>query len=362
MSINLNDNLQNNSNKALDNKSGVYKNGVWQPYANVQDALNHLTISYRHIGLKVVCYVGGEVKEYWFKNGIQDWHLVPFIPDDVKDIQGIKGQIEDLRLELNNLGDECNTNNTFESDLPVVLPDDTYSFGKYKNGDTIPCKGWTIKQMLIDAITGIRAATLEFLLVSDPIKEVGDRSDNIIGYTINKGTEVINSFNINEVNIPITSDNPQTGTKSMEPIFAENCDCDLEYIGTLKTGLQTIIKKTSVRYEYKIFAGNMPSKPATGSDVRNAPVAIFEGQAFPSFTYETGTVDKNFIVAIPVNWGLASIVDETNLNLNITDAFKEEIMQVPDASGLNFIAYKVYTMSNVLEYSISATHKVTIQR
>ncbi len=72
MSITVNDNLQNNSPKSLDNK--YMQNGLIA-YTSVSAA--NIALNYRHRGLKVRISVDGEELEYWYKYGILDTDLVP---------------------------------------------------------------------------------------------------------------------------------------------------------------------------------------------------------------------------------------------------------------------------------------------
>lgn len=72
----LNDNLQNNSPKALDNKHGKLVSVSWQPYADVAEANATINIAYRHKGLTVIIQEISGVAEYWYRNGITDGDLV----------------------------------------------------------------------------------------------------------------------------------------------------------------------------------------------------------------------------------------------------------------------------------------------
>lgn len=69
MSITLNDSLQSNSPKSIDNK--YLKNGV-AAYTDVNDANTTILSAYRSPGLTVL--IGNQ--EYWYKNGILDANLI----------------------------------------------------------------------------------------------------------------------------------------------------------------------------------------------------------------------------------------------------------------------------------------------
>lgn len=74
--IQINDNLQNYSPKALDNKHGKFVSGVWQPWATTTEANSAINIAYRHKGLTVIILEGGYPTEYWYRDGIADINLI----------------------------------------------------------------------------------------------------------------------------------------------------------------------------------------------------------------------------------------------------------------------------------------------
>jgi len=75
MSIILNDNLQSESGKSLDNK--YLKDGV-TPYADINEVNTTIPLTYRSKGLTVL--IGNQ--EYWYKDGVADNNLVPKSPSD----------------------------------------------------------------------------------------------------------------------------------------------------------------------------------------------------------------------------------------------------------------------------------------
>lgn len=77
MAIELNDGIWVEGNKPSDDKR--LKNGV--PYTSVSDVLSHIPITDRPVGQKVVIRISGVDKEYWFKDGVADANLVPFLPE-----------------------------------------------------------------------------------------------------------------------------------------------------------------------------------------------------------------------------------------------------------------------------------------
>lgn len=76
MPITINDSLQNNSPKPLNNKYGVFASGVFRPYNSIAEANSLIPVAYRHIGLTVLINVGGTPTEYWYRSGTSDGSLV----------------------------------------------------------------------------------------------------------------------------------------------------------------------------------------------------------------------------------------------------------------------------------------------
>lgn len=73
MAITINDNLQNNSSKSLDNK--YLKSGLFV-YASVSEAEALIQQSYRSRGLTVLIEQSGVATEFWWRDGTSDGQLV----------------------------------------------------------------------------------------------------------------------------------------------------------------------------------------------------------------------------------------------------------------------------------------------
>lgn len=74
--INLNDNFQNNTNKSIDAKYAKLALGVVTPYVSVSEANSAIPMPYRHKGLTVLVTINSENREFWYKEGVTDAHLV----------------------------------------------------------------------------------------------------------------------------------------------------------------------------------------------------------------------------------------------------------------------------------------------
>src|SRR6478735_9938677 len=73
MAITLNDNLQSNSPKSLDNK--YLKTGL-TAYVDIADVNATIPLAYRSVGLTVLIDDGSEALEYWYKDGTANGDLV----------------------------------------------------------------------------------------------------------------------------------------------------------------------------------------------------------------------------------------------------------------------------------------------
>lgn len=107
----------------------------------------------------------------------------------------------------------------------------------------------------------------------------------------------------------------------------------------------------------KIFYGDTAIRPSDSASVRSL---IQQWQTVNSFYLVTGTTKKIFVIVIPSTKNLVSVIDESNLNLNLTSqyVFRENIT-VKDA-GNNDNTYKLYSMESDIPYPISANHKITL--
>lgn len=76
MSLTVNDALQNNSPKPLDNKYGIFSAGAFRPYASIAEANATIPAAYRSVGLTVVVTTVSGNAEYWYQGGIADGNLV----------------------------------------------------------------------------------------------------------------------------------------------------------------------------------------------------------------------------------------------------------------------------------------------
>lgn len=80
MAVTVNDSIQSNSPKPLDNKYGVFASGAFRAYTSVAEANSNLGTAVRSIGLTVLVNTGSGNVEYWYQAGTADGNLISKSP------------------------------------------------------------------------------------------------------------------------------------------------------------------------------------------------------------------------------------------------------------------------------------------
>ncbi len=142
-------------------------------------------------------------------------------------------------------------------------------------------------------------------------------------------------------------------TEGLQPKDSSGAD----YSTHLSSG--SLNASTSVTGYLRRFAGSVASVPVNGADVRSSLLGTSVINTANNFTFNTGTTNKTFVIAIPSNKSLVSVTN-TGTNENLLSGFVlSDITTVPDASGTNR-PYKVYIMTNAIPFSINYLINVTI--
>lgn len=96
--------------------------------------------------------------------------------------------------------------------------------------------------------------------------------------------------------------------------------------------------------------------PNDGTDIRTL------SSTYKNYTtFSTGIENTVFVVAIPVNKQLVSVIDLDAMNIDLTNQYEyfQPINTVPDDRGVP-LEYKVYIYSTDVPYNYSHRHKITI--
>lgn len=84
MAIPVNDNIQSNSPKSLENRSGRFISGVWRPYLTTQEFLDTVNEAFRYETQLIFVYKNGTdasegVEVYWLVGGRGESNIQPFL-------------------------------------------------------------------------------------------------------------------------------------------------------------------------------------------------------------------------------------------------------------------------------------------
>jgi hypothetical protein len=128
--------------------------------------------------------------------------------------------------------------------------------------------------------------------------------------------------------------------------------------GSVNSGTRTV---TGLQKRYHGSVATLPASPSNGAANRiyaeNLSKALKTGGA-NSFTLATGTANKDFIVLLPSGTTITSVIDQTNLNLNITSEYVLSTITIKNANGVDR-SYNRYTFSPAGTYATSANHVIT---
>ena len=120
---------------------------------------------------------------------------------------------------------------------------------------------------------------------------------------------------------------------------------------------------STINYWNYIFYGATASAPTTSNHVRSLPSkSLYISASDPSnpFTLNTGSVYKDFTVAVPSPLTVSSVFDIDASNANITNQYilNSGLTGVLNYAGIT-ASYNVYTMSPAIPYSTNHQHAVS---
>ena len=182
----------------------------------------------------------------------------------------------------------------------------------------------------------------------------------VISYSISRNNIQISNIQtgeFNEVNIqsPITFNS--TVCYESGPIKNNNLGIP-DPVGRILQGCITSSNRI-ITPMLRYFWGSNLNIPSTSSAVRTLSNNSFSNVS--QITLSTGIQNTNFIVCIPNNRSITSVIDSSNLNADITLNYIliNNNFQVEDVGGVNH-AYKLYAMTTAIPYFPSANHIITI--
>lgn len=182
----------------------------------------------------------------------------------------------------------------------------------------------------------------------------------VISYSISRNNIQISNIQtgaFNEVNIQSPIIFNSTVCYESGPIKNNNLGIP-DPVGRILQGCITSSNRI-ITPMLRYFWGSNLNIPSTSSAVRTLSNNSFSNVS--QITLSTGIQNTNFIVCIPNNRSITSVIDSSNLNADITLNYIliNNNFQVEDVGGVNH-AYKLYAMTTAVPYFPSANHIITI--
>ena len=191
------------------------------------------------------------------------------------------------------------------SDINVVLYGGK-TLGKYVNGDTIPCQGWSFERLIRDIAT--------------------------------------------DTTVPVIVPPTFSNFTVSNPNIVE--------VGTTLSGS----KSFTARYQrYWAPVATLPTSSTNGAANRIFANTLNKGFQTPgvnTFTYITGTVYNTHVILLPPGKTITSVIDVSNYDANLTVNYILSLVTVKDAAGTDRI-YNMYTYTTGIAYPTSANHIIT---
>jgi hypothetical protein len=161
----------------------------------------------------------------------------------------------------------------------------------------------------------------------------------------------------------ITADPSSISTGSVNHSTANTVSSAVYRIKVTDAYQDSIAGSRTINYYNYIFYGATASAPTTSANIRSLPSkALNISITNPSnpFNLDTGSIYKNFTVALPSTLGITSAIDLDGLNANITDQYilNSGLTGILDYAGITS-SYNVYTMTQGITYSTNHRHSVT---
>lgn len=262
------------------------------------------------------------------------------------------------------------------------------SFGKYKNGDTIPATGKTIEQFFDDVLTETippNYVNPTATIVATTSKyEVGEVVDISLSSTFNQNDAgSFTSVQIQRNGVSISTSEihldenvtipPQSSPLSYRarydylqgPVKNNNLG-DPDPTGQIPAGhiFSNVISVFGLK---KFFWGNTDAFIGNDSVINPSLIHVraigqsqFEDENSREFIINTGDEYNSFWFWVPNDYELQDVIDLDALNLNLNSEYQEYSKTINNGGG-GTIAGKIYIMRQDIPYSINHRHKVKIK-
>jgi len=257
----------------------------------------------------------------------------------------------------------------FDSDINVVLSGGK-TLGKYVNGDTIPSTGLTSEEVMnLIATEYLVPAFSSFTFNQSSPIEVGVTISGIKTFTW--GTS--NSSNVQPNSIEITdvtnarllgtglSNDGSEALDLLGAIQKNSEQSNLWQIELTNTLSGTATRNKTISWSFIQFYGASSATPTNSAQVRSLPSSRFNTSG-NNFTLNTGTVELQYYVAVPLGRTITSVIDLDALNADITSEYVDRgTVSVNVDGGTGAVqTYTLYGMIQAVPYSSNHRHSITL--
>jgi hypothetical protein len=183
------------------------------------------------------------------------------------------------------------------------------------------------------------------------------------GITVNSGVvSTIDLYDITGVATLLagtSNDGTQAQTVTTIQLNSNGATQQWRGIGNNTSPVSTFNSSTfTVTGRYYRFYAPSSASPANSADVRALATSAFHTGA-TSFTFNTGTVETKFVIALPPSVTISTVIDTSALNAVITSEWiLTGTVNVLDAGSTNR-AYNIYEMNVGVPYGTSHAFTVT---
>lgn len=266
------------------------------------------------------------------------------------------------------------------------------TFGRYKDGDTVPAAGKTAREVIALALIDSKfptylPAAIGIGMSAPQDGEVGESLNNVLTATFT-GYDAGSLVQLNVLkNGALLGVNSMTSPHGevdnvVRPLGAVSYQAEADYQqGALKTvqpgntpdprprqvrsnnapqAAETNYRSSAINLRgfYRLFAGPVASAPTSSGAVRAmGTTSLISGGL--QITLNTGAGQRSFAVAVPPGHALTNVVDLDAQGTDLTSQYVASSVSVNDAGG-NPVQYTVYTMTQAVPYSTNHRHVLTI--
>ena len=280
----------------------------------------------------------------------------------------------------------------FGNDILVSLNPGA-TFGRYKDGDTVPARGKTAREVIALSLVDSKFPT--YLPASVGIAQTATQ-DGEVGESLNNTlTATFTGYDAGALtNLNIVKDGALLGTNGsasphsavdavVRPLGSVVYQAEADYLAGALKNIQPagtpdtrprqvrssyapqaaetnfLSGAVMVRGFYRLFAGSVAAAPNNSASVRSMGTSALVQGGF-DVTLNTGASQRSFAVAVPPGYSLAQVVDLDAQGTDLTSQYTASSVSVNDAGG-NPVQYTVFSMTQAVPYTTNHRHVLSIR-